>query len=354
MSTLLAQLDALTADSLTEAETLADGEALESFRLKYLGRKDGLLTQILAALPGLAGDEKREVGKRANILKGAIEASVARRRQVLDDARITSELSKSKIDLSLPGTPVIRGGLHPLTRVMEEITDVFLRLGFTVAEGPEVETDDTNFTALNHPPDHPARDSHDTFYLKDFTDGAGRPLLLRTHTSPVQIRYMRTHTPPVYIVAPGRVFRHENVDATHSYVFHQVEGLAVDTDISVADLKGVLTLFAERLFGGQGTVVKTRFRPSFFPFVEPGLEMDISCTLCGQKGCRVCKGTGWVEMLGSGLVHPNVLRAAGCDPDKYSGWAFGIGVERVAMFKYGVDDMRLFYENDIRFLENFA
>ncbi len=354
MSTLLAQLDALTAESLTEAETLADGEALESFRLKYLGRKDGLLTQILAALPGLAGDEKREVGKRANILKGAIEASVARRRQVLDDARITSELSKSKIDLSLPGTPVIRGGLHPLTRVMEEITDVFLRLGFTVAEGPEVETDDTNFTALNHPPDHPARDSHDTFYLKDFTDGAGRPLLLRTHTSPVQIRYMRTHTPPVYIVAPGRVFRHENVDATHSYVFHQVEGLAVDTDISVADLKGVLTLFAERLFGGQGTVVKTRFRPSFFPFVEPGLEMDISCTLCGQKGCRVCKGTGWVEMLGSGLVHPNVLRAAGCDPDKYSGWAFGIGVERVAMFKYGVDDMRLFYENDIRFLENFA
>lgn len=354
MSALLEQLDALTSESLAEASALADAEALDAYRLKYLGRKDGLLTKILTALPGLTGDEKREVGKRANVLKGTIESVLARRRQALDDARINAQLSQSKIDLTLPGTPILRGGLHPLTRVMEEITDVFLRLGFSVAEGPEVETDDNNFTSLNHPPDHPARDSHDTFYLNDFKDGEGRPLLLRTHTSPVQIRYMRSHKPPVYIVAPGRVFRHENVDATHSYVFHQVEGLAVDTDISVADLKGVLTLFAERLFGGQGAVVKTRFRPSFFPFVEPGLEMDISCTLCGQKGCRVCKGTGWVEMLGSGLVHPNVLRSAGCDPEKYSGWAFGIGVERVAMFKYGVDDMRLFYENDIRFLENFA
>ncbi len=354
MSALLDQIDALTAESRSEAETLADAAALDAYRLKYLGRKDGLLTHILTSLPGLTGDEKREVGKRANALKLAIESAIAHRRQALDDARINAQLSQSKIDLTLPGTPVLRGGLHPLTRVMEEITDVFLRLGFSVAEGPEVETDDNNFTSLNHPPDHPARDSHDTFYLKGFTDEAGRPLLLRTHTSPVQIRYMRSHKPPVYIVAPGRVFRHENVDATHSYVFHQVEGLAVDTDISVADLKGVLTLFAERLFGGQGAVIKTRFRPSFFPFVEPGLEMDISCTLCGQKGCRVCKGTGWVEMLGSGLVHPNVLRAAGCDPEKYSGWAFGIGVERVAMFKYGVDDMRLFYENDIRFLENFA
>jgi phenylalanyl-tRNA synthetase alpha chain len=354
MSTLLEQLDVLSAESLAEAEALADEEALEAYRLKYLGRKDGRLTKILSVLSSLSGEEKRDVGKRANLLKVAIEASISRRRRSIDDARITAKLSQSKIDLSLPGTPVVRGGLHPLTRVMEEISDVFIRLGFSVAEGPEIETDDNNFTALNHPPDHPARDSHDTFYLKEFTDDAGRPLLLRTHTSPVQIRYMRNHTPPVYIVAPGRVFRHENVDATHSYVFHQVEGLAVDTDVSVADLKGVLTLFAERLFGGQGTVVKTRFRPSFFPFVEPGLEMDISCTLCGQKGCRVCKGTGWVEMLGSGLVHPNVLRAAGCDPDKYSGWAFGIGVERVAMFKYGVSDMRLFYENDIRFLENFA
>lgn len=354
MSTLLDQLNNLASESLAEASLLADAEALDAYRLKYLGRKEGLLTRILTSLPGLTGDEKREVGKRANALKMAIESAIAHRRKALDDARINAQLSQSKIDLTLPGTPVLRGGLHPLTRVMEEITNVFLRLGFSVAEGPEVETDDNNFTSLNHPPDHPARDSHDTFYLKDFTDGEGRPLLLRTHTSPVQIRYMRSHKPPVYIVAPGRVFRHENVDATHSYVFHQVEGLAVDTDISVADLKGVLTLFAERLFGGQGAVVKTRFRPSFFPFVEPGLEMDISCTLCGQKGCRVCKGTGWVEMLGSGLVHPNVLRAAGCDPEKYSGWAFGIGVERVAMFKYGVDDMRLFYENDIRFLENFA
>jgi phenylalanyl-tRNA synthetase alpha chain len=354
MSALLDQLELLRTESLAVADTLADVEALESYRLKYLGRKEGVLTQILSTLPTLTGEEKREVGRRANQLKLAIEANVNRRRKELDAARLTAELTQAKIDLSLPGTPLLRGGLHPLTRVMEEITDVFLRLGFTVAEGPEAETDDNNFTALNHPPDHPARDSHDTFYLKAFTDGAGQPLLLRTHTSPVQIRHMRSHTPPVYIVAPGRVFRHENVDATHSYVFHQVEGLAVDTDISVADLKGVLTLFAERLFGGRGAFVKTRFRPSFFPFVEPGLEMDISCTLCGQKGCRVCKFTGWVEMLGSGLVHPNVLRSVGCDPERYSGWAFGIGVERVAMFKYGVDDMRLFYENDIRFLETFA
>lgn len=354
MSALVDQLDVLAAESLAEAGTLDDSEAVESYRLKYLGRKDGLLTRILAALPSLAGEEKREVGKRANALKAAIEAVLLRRRQSLDDARINVRLAQSKIDLSLPGAPVLRGGLHPLTRVMEEITDVFLRLGFSVAEGPEVETDDNNFSALNHPPDHPARDSHDTFYMKDVTDESGLPLLLRTHTSPVQIRHMRHHPPPVYIIAPGRVFRHENVDATHSYAFHQVEGLAVDTDISVADLKGVLTLFAERLFGNRGVQVKTRFRPSFFPFVEPGLEMDISCTLCAQKGCRVCKMTGWVEMLGSGLVHPNVLRAVGCDPDRYSGWAFGIGVERVAMFKYGVDDMRLFYENDIRFLEMFA
>ena len=236
MSALLDQIDALTAESRTEAETLADAAALDAYRLKYLGRKDGLLTHILTSLPGLTGDEKREVGKRANALKMAIESAIAHRRQALDDARINAQLSQSKIDLTLPGTPVLRGGLHPLTRVMEEITDVFLRLGFSVAEGPEVETDDNNFTSLNHPPDHPARDSHDTFYLKGFTDEAGRPLLLRTHTSPVQIRYMRSHKPPVYIVAPGRVFRHENVDATHSYVFHQVEGLAVDTDISAAEL----------------------------------------------------------------------------------------------------------------------
>lgn len=354
MSSLLDQLDALKAESLLEADGLTTPESLDAFRLKYLGRKEGRLTTLLSALPSLSPEERREVGRRANELKALLEDAVQGRRKALDDARLTADLSRSSIDLSLPGSPLLRGGLHPLTRVQDEIVDVFVRLGFAVAEGPEVETDDNNFTALNHPPDHPARDSHDTFYVKDVRDEGGLPLLLRTHTSPVQIRWMRSHSPPVYIVAPGRVFRHENVDATHSYVFHQVEGLAVDTALSLGDLKGVLTLFARRLFGGSGTEVRTRFRPSFFPFVEPGLEMDISCTLCGQKGCRVCKGTGWVEMLGSGLVHPQVLRAAGYDPDRLSGWAFGIGVERVAMFKYGVDDMRLFYENDVRFLERFA
>jgi len=354
VTSLLEQLDALQAESLSEAEGISTPDALESFRLKYLGRKDGRLTVLLAALPGLSPEEKRDVGRRANALKNALEEAIRNRRQSLDDTRLTAALTRAPLDLTLPGDPLVRGGLHPLTRVQEEIVDIFVRLGFSVAEGPEVETDDNNFTALNHPPDHPARDAHDTFYLKDYKDADGRPLLLRTHTSPVQIRWMRSHRPPVYIVAPGRVFRHENVDATHSYVFHQVEGLAVDTDMSLGDLKGVLTLFAQRLFGGAGADVRTRFRPSFFPFVEPGLEMDISCTLCGQKGCRVCKGTGWVEMLGSGLVHPNVLRAAGYDAEKLSGWAFGIGVERVAMFKYGVDDMRLFYENDVRFLGAFA
>jgi phenylalanyl-tRNA synthetase alpha chain len=346
-----AALGKIREESLEEAARAASSEAVDAVRLKYLGRKDGLLTKLLQTLPSLPPDKRKDLGRLANEAKRSLEEALEIKTKALEGDKLARSLSQGGDDLTLPATPLMRGGLHPLTKVQDEIVAVFQRLGFNVAEGPEVETDFHNFTALNHPPDHPARDAHDTFYLKFHKDEAGLPLLLRTHTSPVQIRYLKTHKPPVYIVAPGRVFRHEAVDATHSYVFHQVEGLAVDDGISLADLKGALTLFARELFGSAARV---RFRPSFFPFVEPGLEVDISCSFCGEKGCRLCKNSGWVEMLGAGLVHPNVLRGVGLDPDKVSGYAFGIGVERVAMFKYGVDDMRLFFENDLRFLKSLS
>jgi phenylalanyl-tRNA synthetase alpha chain len=350
MNHLADELDAIHHAARTAVSGAADLAALDEVRLAFLGRTNGRLTKILQSLPSLSPEDKKIVGRRGNEVKRALEDALAARKRALEDAALETSLQTS-LDLTLPGAPLRRGNRHPVNQVMEEIVAVFTSIGFNRAEGPEVETDDNNFTALNHPPDHPARDAHDTFYLKDHRDSTGRPLLLRTHTSPVQIRHMRGRTPPIYVVAPGRVFRHEAVDATHSFVFHQVEGLAVDTDISLADLKGALTLFARRLFS---TSAQVRFRPSYFPFVEPGLEVDISCTLCAGAGCRVCKNTGWVEMLGAGLVHPNVLRGVGIDPETHSGYAFGIGVERVAMFKYGVDDIRLFLENDVAFLEAFA
>jgi phenylalanyl-tRNA synthetase alpha chain len=350
MPSLLDDLERFRSESredLHRADSLA---ALESIHLKFLGRKDGLLTVLLRALPSLPPEEKKTLGRQANEFKLDLQEALAGKKRSLEESALAQSLRRDAADLTLPGVPFQRGKPHPLTQVLEEITDYFVRLGFSVAEGPEVETDFNNFTALNHPPDHPARDAHDTFYLKDLKDESGKPLLLRTHTSPVQIRRMKSQKPPVRVVAPGRVFRHENVDATHSFVFHQVEGLAVDRGVSMADLKGALAGFARHIFGSRADI---RFRPSYFPFVEPGIEVDVTCTLCGAKGCRVCKGTGWVEMLGAGMVHPNVFRAVGYDPEEVSGYAFGIGVERVAMFKFGVDDMRLFYENDIRFLRQF-
>ncbi|HOW27278.1 MAG TPA: phenylalanine--tRNA ligase subunit alpha [Elusimicrobiota bacterium] len=349
MEPLKDTLQTLQDEALRRIESAADAIALESLRVEYLGRKEGRLTQILRSLAQLSADEKKAIGQQSNQVKGLLEEALTRKQESIEKEKIDLSL-KTSLDLTLPATPWMRGKCHPLTQVMDDIVSVFTRLGFNIAEGPEVETDFNNFTALNHPPDHPARDSHDTFYVKDFKDGANVPLLMRTHTSPVQVRYMTTHKPPVYIVSPGRVFRHEAVDATHSYVFHQVEGLAIDTDISLADLKGVLSLFAKSLFGGDGGI---RFRPSYFPFVEPGIEVDISCTLCQGKGCSVCKNTGWIEMLGAGLVNPKVLRTVGYDPEQVSGYAFGIGAERVAMFKYGINDIRLFYENDLRFLKQF-
>jgi phenylalanyl-tRNA synthetase alpha chain len=350
MPAYIDELNQIEDSGRREIDQAASAEELEALRLTLLGRKDGRLTRVLHALPELPPDERKEVGRRANQLKILLEETFERKKRSFQDAELDRTLSRRDIDLTLPPTPVPRGGIHPLTRVMDEIVAVFSRLGFGVADGPEIETDFNNFTAMNHPPDHPARDAHDTFYVKNFSDADGTPLLLRTHTSPVQIRYMKERKPPFHIVVPGRVFRHEAVDATHSFVFHQVEGLAVGEDIALSDLKGVLSLFAREVFGPAAEV---RFRPSYFPFVEPGIEVDIRCTLCEGKGCSVCKRTGWLEMLGAGMVHPNVFRAVGYDPRKVTGYAFGIGVERVAMFKYGVDDMRLFFENDLRFLRQF-
>jgi phenylalanyl-tRNA synthetase alpha chain len=340
----------LLASARTAAAQAPDPDALEAARLTYLGRKEGSLTLLLRSLPALSPDEKRRLGRRANEVKTEVETLFAARQKELESSRLDAALRADAPDLSLPGAPLSRGKRHPLLKTLDAMTAVFESLGFTVTEGPEVEDDAHNFTALNHPPDHPARDAHDTFYLKNFRDTSGAPLLLRTHTSPVQVRWMENHKPPFSIISSGRVFRHEAVDATHGFVFHQLEGLAVGADVSMADLKGVLARFAGRIFGLGAEI---RFRPSYFPFVEPGIEVDVSCAFCRGKGCRVCKMSGWVEMLGAGMVHPNVFRNLGWDPDAVRGYAFGIGVERVAMFQYGVDDMRLFYENDRRFLDMF-
>jgi phenylalanyl-tRNA synthetase alpha chain len=327
-----------TAD-LARATASAD---LEAVRVKYLGRQ-GEVTQLLRSLPGLPAAERPIVGREANVLKVEIERALEEK---LAGARADERrraLEREHIDLTLPGRRPPWGARHPLTLVHDEIVSTFMGLGFSVAEGPEIETDYYNFTVLNLPADHPARDMQDTFYLTP-------DLLLRTHTSPVQARTMEAQAPPVRVICPGRVYRRDVADVTHSPMFHQVEGLAVDTDISMADLKGTLERFARQMFGpGSGV----RFRPSFFPFTEPSAEVDIRCFLCHGAGCRVCKD-GWIEILGSGMVHPQLLRNVGYDPEKVTGWAFGMGIERVAMLKYGVDDIRLFFENDLRFLGQFA
>jgi phenylalanyl-tRNA synthetase alpha chain len=279
------------------------------------------------------------VGAAANEAKQALEALLEEKLEAARDAERRAARARQRVDLTLPGRRPPFGTVHPLTRVQDEIVSTFMGLGFSVAEGPEIESDYYNFEALNIPRDHPARDMQDTFYLSDDT-------LLRTHTSPVQIRTMQSQPPPVRIVVPGKVYRRD-ADITHSPMFHQVEGLAVDRDISMADLKGTLELFARRMFGADSRI---RFRPSFFPFTEPSAEVDVLCFACGGAGCRVCTSSGWLEILGSGMVHPQVLTNVGYDPEEFTGWAFGMGIERVAMLKYGVDDIRLFYENDLRFL----
>jgi len=332
---------AILKGALEDLDCAASGQDLEQVRVKYLGKK-GLLTQLLRSMATLPPAERPVVGREANEAKVRIEAELDRRLGVaLQDAR-RARLAADHVDLTLPGRRTEPGGLHPLSRVLNEIVNVFVGLGFSVAEGPEVELDHYNFEALNIPKEHPARDMQDTFYISE-------DVLLRTHTSPVQIRTMLAQKPPVRIICPGTVYRRD-ADITHSPMFHQVEGLAVDRDSSMGDLKGTLELFARELFGPESQI---RFRPSFFPFTEPSAEVDVRCFLCKGSGCRVCKGSGWLEILGCGMVHPQVFRNVGYDPEVVTGWAFGMGVERVAMLKYGVDDIRLFFENDLRFLAQF-
>jgi phenylalanyl-tRNA synthetase alpha chain len=326
-----------------DAGKIADLPKLEEVRVRFLGRK-GELTELLKSLKDLGLDDKRELGPKAQSLKTSFEAELDAAKARLEEAGDAEALKKDAIDMTLPSVRPARGRLHPLTTTLHRIADVFQRMGYSWAEGPYAEDERHNFSALNIPDDHPARDSHDTFYLQ------GLDRLLRTHTSTVQIRAMEAQKPPIRIVCPGRVFRHEQIDATHSAIFHQVEGLVVDENVGFADLKGHLQTFLETLLGAGTT---TRFRPSYFPFTEPSTEVDAKCFFCAGGGCSSCKHTGWIELLGAGVVNPKVLANVGWEPEKWSGFAFGIGVERVAMLLHGVPDIRDFYTNDLRFLKQF-
>jgi phenylalanyl-tRNA synthetase alpha chain len=319
-----------------------DEAALEQLRVAYLGQK-GAVTELLRGLPQLPPEQRREFGKAVNIAKQALEAAMDARREVLREAALVARLQAERVDVTLPGRGEQPGGLHPVSRTLARIEALFRGIGFDVEEGPEIEDDFHNFGALNIPADHPARDMHDTFYLPS-------GLLLRTHTSPVQIRALERSQPPVQLIAPGRVYRRDS-DLTHTPMFHQVEGLMVDEGVSFAHLKGILIEFLRQFFGREDLPI--RFRPSFFPFTEPSAEADIGCVICDGAGCRVCKHTGWLEVLGCGMVHPNVLRNVGVDAERYTGFAFGMGVERLAMLQYRIGDLRLFFENDLRFLRQF-
>jgi phenylalanyl-tRNA synthetase alpha chain len=329
--------------ALAEVAGARSTSDLEQVRVRVLGRS-GQLTTLLRSLGSIPAAERPRIGEQTNRAKAAVEAAIAARLEALRGEEHRRTLEGARPDLTLPGRRPLPGAVHPLTRVTEEIIEVFEGLGFSVAEGPEVESDYYNFAALNFPPDHPARDMQDTFHI-------GPDTLLRTHTSPVQIRTMKAQRPPVRIICLGKVYRRDILDATHSPMFHQVEGLAVDRHITMADLKATLQLFAREMFGPRSTV---RFRPSFFPFTEPSAEVDVRCFKCGGDGCRFCKDSGWLEILGSGMVHPNVLRNVGYDPEEVTGWAFGMGIDRIALLKYEIDDIRLFFDNDLRFLQQFA
>jgi phenylalanyl-tRNA synthetase alpha chain len=339
-----AEIEQLERDARAAIEASRSSAALEQVRVAYLGR-NGTLTAILRSLGQVPPDQRKEIGFEANRAKARLEDLLESRLAAVRDEETRAQRAQAKLDLTLPGRRPLGGAVHPLTRVHDEIVSIFVGLGFSVAEGPEIETDFYNFEALNIPRDHPARDMQDTFYVSAET-------LLRTHTSPVQIRSMRAAKgrAPLKIIVPGRVYRRDVADASHSPVFHQVEGLAVDRHITMADLKGTLELFAREMFGPASRI---RFRPSFFPFTEPSAEVDVLCFMCGGAGCRACKD-GWLEVLGSGMVHPQVLRNGGYDPEEVTGWAFGMGIERIAMLRYGVDDLRLFFDNDLRFLRQFS
>lgn len=344
------KIKALAQTAKDEIGRARDAQTLEELRIRYLGKK-GQLSAVLGGMGKLSPDERRALGEVANKVKAEIEALLAEAAQRAEDAALEAELKGPKLDVTLPGRARKLGRRHPVSRTLEDIVATFQRLGFDVATGPEIELDFFNFEALNIPKDHPARDMQDTFYVDAgwMKTPPATPVLLRTHTSPVQIRAMLQQPAPIRIVCPGKVYRCDS-DVTHTPMFHQVEGLLVDKGVTFANLKGTLDAFVRAFFGAN---TKTRFRPSFFPFTEPSAEVDISCVLCGGSGCRVCKQTGWLEVLGSGMVHPNVLKNGGYDPTKVTGFAFGMGVERIAMLRYRIDDLRLMFENDVRFLEQF-
>ena len=344
----MTDISALKAGLIADIAAADTLDALEALRVGALG-KSGVVTGLLKTLGPMSPQERLEQGPPIQDLRESVTAAIAEKKAALEQAALDARLASEKIDMTLPADAGPQGSIHPVSQVMDELAEIFADLGFSVATGPEIEDDWHNFTALNIPETHPARAMHDTFYFPD-EDGQ-KKMLLRTHTSPVQIRAMQAQRPPVRVIVPGRVYRRDIADASHSPVFHQVEGLAVDRDISMGDLKGTLELFARELFGPRS---KIRFRPSFFPFTEPSAEVDVLCFVCVGDGCRLCKQSGWLEILGSGMVHPNVLRNVGYDPEEVTGWAFGMGVERIAMLRYGVDDLRLFFDNDLRFLRQFA
>ena len=335
LNRILEEAKAQLAEAKTHAQT-------DEIRVRLLGKK-GELTSILRGMGKLSPEDRKKTGQMANQVRAEIEQMLAERFEAVKAAAKEAQFKAEKIDVTEPGKVEHLGVKHPLTITMDEISRVFRNMGYSIVEGPEVETVFNNFDALNAGPNHPARDMTDTFYITE-------DVLLRTQTSPVQVRTLLSQKPPIKVISPGRVFRCDTPDATHSPMFHQVEGLLVDEGVTMADLKGTLDSFAKQLFG---TSTRTKFRPHHFPFTEPSAEMDVSCFKCGGKGCRVCKGSGWIEILGCGMVHPNVLKVGGLDTEKYTGFAFGLGVERVAMLKYGVDDIRLFYENDMRFINQF-
>lgn len=336
---MLDKVNALGAEASNEIKSAGDSKVLCDLRVKYLGRK-GLVTELLGQIAALPPEEKPRLGKELNALKTNIDEALKARQAELVRSPV---MLKDFADLTLPGFRPPAGSRHPLTKTIDDICSIFLGMGFKIVEGPEIETEYYNFEALNIALDHPSRDAFDTFYIKN-------QYLLRSHTSPVQVRFMETENPPFKLIVPGKVYRPDAVDASHSFMFHQIEGLVVGDDVTFADLKGALSVFIKNYFGEDA---KVRFRPHYFPFTEPSAEVDVSCFICGGKGCSVCGKKGWLEILGCGMVHPNVLKAVKYNPEKITGFAFGMGVERIAMLKYGINDMRLFFENDMRFLEQF-
>ena len=342
-------IEELQGEALGELDGLNTVESLESWRVSYLGRR-GRLTTVLRTIGGLPPEQRHSAGSMGNQARALLEARLNQRLEALKQTAIGRLGDEEGIDVTLPGRPVTTGRLHPTTQIVREICGAFVAMGFQVVEGPEVEWDKYNFEMLNIPQDHPARDMWNSLWIDQRSQDGEHSMLLRTHTSPMQARVMERMQPPVRVIVPGKCYRYEATDATHEWHFYQVEGLAVDDGITFADLKGTLYEFARRLFGPERRV---RFRCDYFPFVEPGVDMSIDCFSCQGQGCRICKDTGWIEIMGAGMVHPKVLEGVGYDPEKYTGFAFGVGPERVAMLKYGIDDIRLFYSNDLRFLRQF-